>query len=64
MDRKEAFEFCQENEVQIDRSGVGHCWKNVDEDDANLSEVADWIAEDKPESGEETEIHGIKFRVR
>lgn len=54
------------NQVQEDRSGVGHCWVNVSAVDipANIVEEleGEMIDGGKDDSGEMTGSNGIKYR--
>jgi len=62
-----ATEIITNHKVQHDPSGVGHAWRAVVADDvpANIAEeIACWIIEEEPESGDEfTAMNGLHYRL-
>ena len=50
--------------VQMDASGVGHCWRNLPADDHMRGELETWIIEDSPSAGDEyAATNGVHYRV-
>jgi hypothetical protein len=53
------------NQVQVDRSGVGHAWTNIDREDipANIvEELEGEMIDGGKDSGEMTASNGLRYR--
>jgi hypothetical protein len=63
----EPAEIARSHGVQVDRSGVGHCWTDIDPDDmpaVAAEELAAWIVEAKPTPSDEMiASNGQRYRV-
>lgn len=52
--------------VEVDLSGVGHCWRPLDPESAgdHITELDGWLVEDKPQTGDEMQAsNGLRYRV-